>query len=77
MVKTQKEIFLFAGTNGSGKSAIVRLFLKQKICPQYYICLDNNIDKSLKNDITVYIKAMGKAKEQRLKAVQNERSFSF
>jgi predicted ABC-type ATPase len=72
-----KELFLFAGPNGSGKSTIVSDFLKSKRCPPYYICPDNNIDNSLKDNKEAYIKAMKSAEIQRYNAISENKSFSF
>jgi predicted ABC-type ATPase len=70
-------MFLFAGPNGSGKSTIVNEFIRKRICPSYYICPDNNIDKRYKDNKKAYIEAMQKAEAQRYNAVVEEKSFSF
>ncbi|MDR1390075.1 MAG: hypothetical protein LBJ31_08895, partial [Treponema sp.] len=70
-------MFLFAGPNGSGKSTIVNEFITKNICPPYYICPDNNIDKRYKDNKKAYIEAMEKAEAQRYNAVAEGKSFSF
>jgi predicted ABC-type ATPase len=75
--KRDKELFLFAGANGSGKSTLVNDFIEQGMCPSYYICPDNNLDKRYKENKGVYIEAMKKAEAQRYNAIAEGRSFSF
>jgi len=43
-----KRIYVFAGPNGSGKSTIINHHIEKGLCPDYYICPDNLIDKSKK-----------------------------
>jgi predicted ABC-type ATPase len=77
MITKSKEMFLFAGPNGSGKSTIVNDFLQREICPKYYICPDNNINRQMKDIEKAYIIAMKKAEAERYNAVTLEKSFSF
>jgi predicted ABC-type ATPase len=70
-----KKIFLFAGPNGAGKSSIIKEFRNEASCPKLYICPDNNIENSLKNNKEAYINAMKIAEKERYKAVEEGKSF--
>lgn len=73
----EKRIFIFAGPNGSGKSTVINNFLNESICPKYYICPDNLVDKDKKNSKEEYIKAMNYAETLRFEALKNGVSFTF
>ena len=72
-----KIIYVFAGPNGSGKTTVINKFLKDKICPEYYICPDNLVPKDQKDILAIYIKAMEYAEYLRHKALNEGNSFTF
>jgi predicted ABC-type ATPase len=72
-----KELFVFAGANGSGKSTIINNFRNNGKCPKKYICPDLIVDKSEKDSVTAYINAMQLCEQLRYDAVINGESFSF
>ena len=77
MEKIEKRIYVFAGPNGSGKSTVVKLFMDEGVCPQYYICPDQLVPPDKKSDVVEYLKAMEAAERLRLDAISNGLSFSF
>ena len=72
-----KFLTFFAGANGSGKSTIIDEVMLAGGCPEYFICLDNLVDDTDKDSISVYLKTMKKAEQMREIALISGTSFSF
>jgi len=73
----RKDLFVFAGANGSGKSTIVNFYRRNNLCPQLYICPDQLVPHDKKNDVQEYISAMQEAEKRRIENVTLENSFTF
>jgi len=72
-----KELMVFAGANGSGKSTIAKHFRDLGLCPLKFICPDQLVPVNKLNDYDSYIMAMQSAEILRFEAVSQSESFSF
>jgi len=75
--KNTPHLYVFAGANGSGKSTVIKFFLKNKLCPLNYICPDQLVPTDKKDDVGEYIRAMEEAERRRIDNVADKNSFTF
>ena len=72
-----KELFVFAGANGSGKSTVAKLYLEAELCPAKFICPDQLVALDKKSDRAAYASAMNLAEQMRHTEIAAGNSFSF
>jgi|GEM_PF-7010336 len=65
----KKELFVFAGANGSGKSTIARDFHRLGLCSPLFICPDQIVSPDKRNDYDSYLGAMQYAETLRIGAI--------
>jgi len=73
----RKDIFVFAGANGSGKSTVIDFYMAKDWCPMPYICPDQLVPPDKKNDIDAYLQAMVESEKRRMLQVTLGKSFTF
>jgi len=73
----KKQLTVFAGANGSGKSTVAKHFREVGLCPSKFICPDQLVPPGKLNDYDAYLLAMQSAETLRFGAITRSESFSF